>query len=460
VTEDKSTLKEVETRISDLPDDKFLKVVELLQMVQSRPEVLQTMSQARPRLSRMRPPRPPTAQRVFYSPVEDLLSDDDNAAEQGRVSRDLMRRCWLVLKTGVPAQLMQAWEQRLAASKRDRAKVRAVALEIWTAAGAGLTTAVASIGDDYDKAVHIFGPDAPVDTASAIAGVYRIAEEVENLKLKFPDIPVPEMEEEDVALVQETLLRIKTEGKGDAALLVWVLSSRMQSPLSFMRHFPHDLGDGTAVGAQLVGGSLAHLEGALRRVEKPSGGPPSLTDLAASAEQLVAELSAARELAGPAGSKDPRLQAIGGKLKTMLQQKVLANAEQDVLAIVPKIGPDGDMTEALSKMPTREDLVRAEERVRAVRKAAKFGGKVGLGEEPAKMLATIKKEVETYLTAMLDHLQKNPGDASARGGAEQHVFNSARMIELADGPSAGYEILKKGQEKLEKAMPKATASEK
>ncbi len=454
MTQDKSTLKEVETRLSDLPDDKFLKVIELLQGVQSRPEVLQTMSQARPRLGRLRPPRPPTAQRVFYSPIEDLLSDLDDAAAEGRIARDLMRRCWFVMKAAVPPALMQAWEGRLAASKRDRGKVRAVALEVWAAAGAGLTTAVASVVDEPEAAARIFGANPPMDLMGQIGGVYRIADEIETLKSKFPDFPVPEIEEEDISLIQETLTRIKAEGKGDASLLIWVLSARMASPLSFMRHFQGDLGDGTATGAQLVAASLAHLEGAVRRIEHAASGSPSVTSLASNAEQLAAELAAAREMAGAAGAKDPRLQAIGGKLKAMVLEKVIANAEQDVLAIVPRIGPDGDMTEALKVMPTRQDLVRAEERVRAVRKAAKFGGKVGLGEEPAKMLAVIKKEVVTYLDAMLDHLAKNPAEAGARAGAEQHVFNSARMIELADGPSAGYEILKKGQEKLEKSMPK------
>ncbi|MEI6986535.1 MAG: hypothetical protein WCK65_10430, partial [Rhodospirillaceae bacterium] len=56
-----------------LPDDKLLKVLELVEKFPDRTQAQLVLDQIRPRLVQLRPPRQVTAQRLLFHPVDDLF---------------------------------------------------------------------------------------------------------------------------------------------------------------------------------------------------------------------------------------------------------------------------------------------------------------------------------------------------------------------------------------------------
>jgi len=445
-------LHQVEERILDLPEDKFLNLMVLLHEIRSHPDAARAIEKARPRMIRLRPPRPPSIQRIFYYPFEDLLCDGLAAPTQdGQVPREAMQLCWKVVASTIGAQTIQGLEQRLAASQDRRRQITDLGRKLWPAAAKALRTALARANEDPSYADVTFGGSAILPLLTDIAGLLPLAEEIETLKERFPEKPVQGLTDEDIEAIQATITRIREQGLGEPRLLIWALAARMANPADFLLRFLE--GGAAAAGeasGKLIDASVVRLADELRRVEAEVRESHSALDVAGEAAKLADTLMSARQFADKRKHLEAPLKEISTHLKRMVETEVLENAHTTVLDAVPAAPATAD--DGLPELPPDSALIDAENRVRALRKCAKFAGAVDLDKAVGDKLKGIADEVEHRAMAMLDALPKDAPATEAKPVAERHLCNSVRMLELAQGPNAAEKVLRTGLSRIAKAF--------
>ena len=119
-----------------LPDKRLLDVLKLVEQAPDRGQVRVVLDQIRPRLVRLRPPRPLTAQRLLFRPMEDLFDPTERyRAKIGRLSRAIVQPCWTIVRATVDPSLIQRTEERIRSTDPSNQKdIFAAGLALWSAA--------------------------------------------------------------------------------------------------------------------------------------------------------------------------------------------------------------------------------------------------------------------------------------------------------------------------------------
>ncbi len=447
-----SVLHQVEERILELSEEKFLDLMVLLHEIRSHPDAARAIEKARPRMIRLRPPRPPSIQRIFYYPFEDLLCGGPAApTEDGRVPREALQLCWKVVASSIGPATIQGLEQRLATSQDRRRQITDLGRKLWPAGAKALRTALARASEDPLFAQATFGGSAVLPLIEDIAGVLPLAEEIETLKERFPEKPVQGLTDEDSEAIQATITRIRGQGLGESRPLVWTLAARMANPADFLLRFLEGgAGASDEASDKLIDASVVRLADELRRVETEVRETQSALDVAGEAAKLADTLVSARQFADKRKHLEGPLKEISMHLKRMVETEVLKDADSTVLDAVPAAPAAG--ADGLPELPADSALIDAENRVRALRKCAKFAGAVDLDKAVGDKLKSIADEVEHRAMAMLDALPKNAIATEVKPVAERHLCNSVRMLELAQGPNAAEKVLRTGLARIAKAF--------
>lgn len=435
-----------------LPNDRFLKAIALLERVKAHPSTRRALENARSRLRELRPPRRMDLQRLFYLPMEDLLTDSHSqAAEEGRVRRDLMARCWKLMQDGgdkAEFQKLNAQASELFSTEWE--KLKKAGERIWAMGAANLTQAVARARDDEAYATQTFGDPGNVDIIGDLAEAYKVAGEAVGLKERFPENPVVAFDDEDYSALVGAMKRLREGRIGDPWSLVWVMSARMANPIDFLMQFMKQRSfEPTPAVGPMVDRSVKQLEAEVGRTREKAATAGSASDVASQAVHMAATLASAKQLAKSRKHLSEQVDRIAVELQEMVREVVVEGAVESVMSTLPSLDP-----EELSTQPDLSDMAKAEDRVLALCQVSDVDPAMNLGPVVQQKLKSIASEVEKQIRSALDLLASQPATPENRKAAEAHLSHSTRLVELSEGPAAAERVMLEGHKRINAAFGK------
>ncbi|MEI6557910.1 MAG: hypothetical protein WCO00_05835 [Rhodospirillaceae bacterium] len=425
-----------------LPDDKLLGVLALVEKVPDRDQVREVLDKIRPRLVKLKPPRPITGQRLLFRPVEDLFDPPERyRARIGRLSRHTIHPCWLVVHNLVDAQLLERTERALKTIEvSNSADIYAVGLPFWKAAGkalAGFLEADTSIGRRKVGSDSLTVTEDMRQQLTDISDILGIAAEVETVKIHLPEKPIQALSEVDTELLAEVISRLGNESTRKVQTFILVVLARMSKPGDLLKvlaeaSMPCTIHERNGlvktVGTNALS-KLAFEAQDLRQTKIKTSDPVEGTQVA---EQMVSRLASLEKTLGGLRDRNvvEQIQTTRREIGTYVLDTLAVKADEALFENLRARSPEGGGKSA-SKGPTIEQEESAEKSALSLRRCARIAESVGVRREMEQKLAVVCSQLEQEATAP-------ERDEEAR---ERRLIRSVRLIELIAGPDEAQRVL-------------------
>jgi hypothetical protein len=449
--DDTKQWNELAAGATSLADDKFMRVVELLEAVLAKPGVAAAFETLRPRLKRIRPARKLTAQRLMYLPAEDLLDNAESYRRRlFRISRGTLNACWKQISQRLGADKVAAIESRLDGASTVSRSLQRVGEQLWRDGAKALRAAIEEAASSTKTRIALFGRDDDVLRQVAIlAEVAELGPAIEALKAELPDPPISELSEAHVDVLRKAIQEVSAEGTAHLTTFLLVVSSRMQRPGELLRILADTRLDEVRPDekddvAREVG--VFTVENLLRRTAEIT---PDFLDavtareVAQLTERLVDGLESMNStLAQPDQKKlAQRAEQARGVISNALFSHVLRPAEQELLR----------SSEELS-LPTRQELSAAEEFARAYRRCQRIAPALGLRSEMQEKTAGICRQVEGITESLADFETAGDIDPESLKASDGQIIAMLRLIEIVAGPDEATRLLDKWESRTKPAL--------
>lgn len=441
----------LESRLFDIPEDKFIEVVRLLERVRDHPDVRQTFAAIRPRLVQVRPNRRPTLKRVLCMPFEDVLESFSGVdVPLARIERRVIDPVWrLVTECGDTALIDQLDRQVQEAVPGNLNALRNIGRRLWPMAAQAIRGAVRAAGEQ-DAGRHALwrvlrGDEEMQRQVLDVAAFLEIGLTIESLKDALAPKPLPALDDRHVDAIEQAAQAVARQSAGLVYYLLLVAASRMANPADLLTVL-NDLDFGKArreqpvIFAQLSGLVVTNLEERSARLDGHgySAGPDRAAvaiapeEAIAIAERLIASVdttSAVMDfLADPVYRG--RLDAVKAAVRTMVAGTVLDTAPAGILTAVAAPAEDG------RPAPVDENAQEAaEDHARALRRCEGLAEALGLHEPLKDAMASMEKGLLARAQALLAQYPKAAGDPDDAETAEINLFYALRLLELVAGPA-------------------------
>ncbi|GGF14234.1 hypothetical protein GCM10011611_19990 [Aliidongia dinghuensis] len=423
-------LKQPLERISE---EKFGAAATLLEEIRHVPGVQQVLDHVRPRLVKVRPQRKPNLQRLFYRPLEDLMTDGAVSPGSGLLPRRLPATLWRYLLEAGDVEPRKRLEAALRRTKiGDEVGQMAIARRLWPWAA----DALAALAAEPVAVMRALGSEAGfIEELKLIQTLCRVAEAVETLRAALPARPIPSLSDAQMGLVR----RIVTESAGTdpdkVYALVLTVMVRMARPMEFLHSFM-GLTLGLAAAdrsrvfdrlAPLVVGEVSDRARQLETVRRED-----LVGMADHARALIHGLDAAERVL----RNDP-------DTRRHLHE-ARKTAEAAVARLVDDAAAQLRTAVALGAEAPVAALVDCENSILALRKCQTFAGRVGLDRLVDGTLGKLVADVRRRIEALFDKVGGRTGTLLDRGAAMLELYWAVRMTELASSPDAADRLRREG----------------
>ncbi len=417
---------------SRLDDGKFLKIYRLLEQMAENPNMQPALDALRPRLTALKPARKPTASRLFFRPVEDLLDDPATYSRRlNRISRGTLPPLWKAMREKLPKSVLEELQIGMAAADPNdgRAMVR-LGAPLW-AAGTEAVRAVLKVATDNLKFRNeLFGRDEDaLRQLEVIAELTTIGAEIETLKLSLPERPIGDLAESHVDAIKDALSALGRHEAKKARPMLLMLSARMKRPGDLLKllaevRLGDAMGEKEGLTKELSGIVVGNLLRQTSEIEQAAPGLDRPGDLAATAERLTEGLNSVNETVQTLKDKDmtKRIDQARAEIGDFVVRNIVS-------------GVDAALVESLFGTPTvpasDAQVKQAEQLAMALRRSIKLAPHLGIGREVTAKVAEVRKQVE----AEADELFRThrPGPAGMDPKVQRQMFNSLRVIEILAG---------------------------
>lgn len=437
----------LESRLFDIPEDKFIEVVRLLERVRDHPDVRQTFAAIRPRLAQVRPYRRPTLKRVLCMPFEDVLESFSGVdVPLGRVERRVIDPVWrLVTECGDTALIDQLDRQVQEAPPGNLNTLRNIGRRLWPMAAQAIRSAVEPAADRHALWRVLHGDEEMRRQVLDVAAFLEIGLTAESLKDALAPKPMPVLDDRHVDAIEQAVQAVARQSAGLVYYLLLVAASRMANPADLLTVL-NDLDFGKArreqpvIFAQLSGLVVTNLEERSARLDGHgySAGPDRVAvaiapaEAIAVAERLIASVNTTSAvmdfLADPVYRG--RLDAVKVAVRTMVAGTVLDTASAGILIAVPAPAESG------RPIPVDEDAQEAaEDHARALRRCEGLADALGLQESLKDAMASMEQGLLARAHALLAQYPKAASDPDDAETAEISLFYALRLLELVAGPA-------------------------
>lgn len=432
-----------------LTDEKFLRIVELLEQIRDKPGVPLAIGRLRPRLAVLRPPRRMTPARLFFLPVEDLLDDVGRYQRRlSRVSRSTLPVCWEIVEKSLPERTRRRIERELATPIGHGAARAQLGQGLWRAGAEALRKALAEAQADMKRRVATFGRDDDVlRQVAVVADAAAIGAEIEAIKAKLPDPPIEAFADFHVEELRKAIRELAQRDIRDVTTFLLVLTARMLRPGDLLAVLADLRLDGMQREKEAVGKEVG--SHALENLLRQSGEVPALLkgdiaarDVALMAERLLDGLDSMRTvLQDPEHRKSAgRVERARGIIADAILDRVIAPADEEVLAPISNL-PDAALAPLVPGEPpvNAAELAKAEEFARAYRRCARIAPMVGLKNELQAKTSEICLAARTAATNIGEAIES--GAAMDPRAADTQVVALLRLVEIIAGPDQAEAIL-------------------
>lgn len=435
----------LESRLLDIPEDKFVEVVRLLERVRDHPDIRQTFSLIRPRLTRIRPERRPTLKRILCMPFEDVLESFGGIeVPLGRIERRVIEPVWRIVEETVDQHAFDQLDrqvQEIAPGNRN-AQLN-LGRRLWLAAAQALRKA---LDEDSGKQLlwrRFHGDEDLVRQAREVAIFLEIGPIVESLKADLSPKPLPALEAEHIAAIEQAIQTAASQSVANVYYILLLVASRLATPADLLTIL-HDLNLGKArkeqpvLFAQLSGLVVSNLEERTARFDHAETVRHLATPEAAIeiAERLIASVdttNAVMDLLSEPIYRE-RLQAVRTAVRDMVQTSVLDTATSGILAAMPPPGAAGIQEVDEDAQQTAEDHARA------LRRCEALADSLDLRKPVEEALKSMTRGIAQRANALLIDYPRTAGNGDASEAAELNLFYALRLLEMVAGPSKAEEL--------------------
>lgn len=406
---------------AEVTDKKLLQTVALIDRLAQRGAVDDLLAPLRPRLQRLKPPRPLTIRRVLTYPLEELLVPAA-AWRPGaqRLSRDLLGTIHDIVLGALEPELQARLSRAVAGqTMHDTAALHRAGKELWPVAAARLRDTLPPEVANGDNR----GRNRRQQLALA-ADLLSIGEPLAGVFLDLPAKPVRKLDGDQQQRLGKLLQRLEEIGGRALALGSEALGERLGDPGVLLEVLQH-AGEGEPTGMRVAVASeagrrvVAELDDSADRLRR-AGRRPAVA-VADEVVQLVGTLSALE--AAPADLPVDRAQ-----LKQVARKAAKA-VEGHLQSVV--FGEVLDGFRALAR-PEVDDasIGAAEAAARAARRLGAAGRRLGAGG-PVDLV--IKSALAAYSGALA-----RPG---ANASEALQLMDQLRIIEIVFGADVAAELL-------------------
>jgi hypothetical protein len=444
MTDAADALRQIQRKLIDAPENKFIEVVRVLEQAGDRPEVRRTIESIRPRLAQVRPTRRMTLKRLFCDPFEDMLearTGRDGAAVA--IPRAHIDAVWRETAARADPRHMGPLEQAVGGLNSNDADGRhTLGCRLWYACSQALGKLTA-------EAPASMGAEA-LAAARDIQQYVEIGHQIATLKNALPPRPIPALEPAHIRLIEAAVQETARLASGKPYYLLLTVASRMRRPADLLAVL-QDMDFGKAkrekpmIFGKLAGVMVDALEGAGVQLGAEDGGAETADPVAAVAlaERLVESLDAAQSLLSGVGDLqyEGRLKKVRQAVQAMVRRDVLDPARSQIVVALPPPAAGG------GPLAPPDDAAQetAEARACALRRCERFAGGLALAPDVAATLAEISRNVEKDVARWCAALEKRRGGASEGGGqdipaedletATLSLSYAVRLMELVAGSS-------------------------
>lgn len=441
----------LESRLFDIPEDKFIEVVRLLERVRDHPDVRQTFAAIRPRLVQVRPGRRPTIKRVLCMPFEDVLESFSGVeVPLGRIERRVIEPVWrLVTECGDTALIDQLDRQVQETAPGNLNALRNIGRRLWPMAAQAIRGAVEQDGSRQLVWRLLHGDEDLRRQVLDVAAFLEIGLTVEALKDALAPKPLPALDDRHVDAIEQAAQAAARQSPALVYYLLLVAASRLGTPADLLTVLNDiDLGkarrEQPVIFAQLSGLVVTNLEERTARLDGngygnghgagPDGAAVAIApeEAIAIAERLVASVATTSAvmdfLAEPVYRE--RLEAVKAAVRTMVTGSVLDTAPAGILTAVAAPAETG------RPVAVDEDAqTAAEDHARALRRCEGLADALGLHQPLKDAMASMEKGLLERAHALLAQYPKAAGDPDDAETAEINLFYALRLLEMVAGPA-------------------------
>ena len=435
-------LPTLEHRLLDIPDEKFVEVVRLLERVRDHPDVRQTFAIIRPRLAVVRPERRPSLRRLMCMPFEDVLESFGGAdLPLGRIERRVIEPVWGIIEEFADRHQFDQLD-RLVQELRpgDRNGLLNVGRRLWPLAAQVLRNAMAGDASRQLLWRRLHGDEDLRRQVEDVADFLDIGLTLEALKDDLSPKPLPELEGAHVAALEQAAQAAARQAPRLVYYLLLVAASRLATPADLLAVL-HDLDLGKArreqpvLFAQLSGLVVSNLEERTARLDARDGvaspAAASAEAVVAIAERLIASVNTTTTVMDRLNEPvyRGRLEAVRIAVGEMVDNSVLKTAPGTILSAVPVPIP--------GRPPTVDEdaQIAAEDHARALRRCVGLADVLGLQPSVDDTLKAMGSGLTARAQALLDGYPRTAGDPDDAERAELNLFYALRLLELVAGPA-------------------------
>jgi hypothetical protein len=435
----------LESRLFDIPEDKFIEVVRLLERVRDHPDVRQTFAAIRPRLVQVRPGRRPTMKRVLCMPFEDVLESFSGVdVPLGRIERRVIEPVWrLVTECGDTALIDQLDRQVQETPPGNINALRNIGRRLWPMAAQAIRMAVEQDGSRQLVWRLLHGDEELRRQVLDVAAFLDIGLTVEALKDALAPKPLPALDDHHVEAIEQAAQAAARQSPTLVYYLLLVAASRMANPADLLAVLNDiDLGkarrEQPVIFAQLSGLVVTNLEERSARLDGSRDGAGGAAvaiapeEAIAIAERLVASVNTTSAvmdfLAEPVYRE--RLDAVKAAVRTMVTGSVLDTAPRGILTAVAAPAANGRPVAVDDDAQTA-----AEDHARALRRCEGLADALGLHQPLKDAMASMEKGLLERAQALLGQYPKAAGDPDDAETAEINLFYALRLLEMVAGPA-------------------------
>lgn len=431
-------LPTLEHKLLDIPDEKFVEVVRLLERVRDHPDVRKTFSIIRPRLAQIRPDRRPTLKRVLCMPFEDVLESRGGAdSPLGRIERRAIEPVWRLVEENADPHLFDQLDRRVQdVAPGDRNALVNIGNRLWPMATRILRGALDGEESRRTLSRRLHGDDELLRQVGDIAAFLDLGPILESLKGDLSPKPLAALEAEHAAAVEQAVQAAARQGTGMVYYTLLVAAARLATPADLLAVL-HELDLGKArreqpeLFARLSGLVVGDLEERTVGLGGAAAAAVSPDSAVALAERLIAGVNTTAtvmdRLREP-GYRD-RLDAVRASVGAMVSGAVLKTAPQGILSAVPV------PARGAAPVVDEDAQIAAEDHARALRRCAGLAGALGLGHAVDDTLKAMGNGLIQRAQILLDGYPQAARTAQDAEAAELNLFYALRLLEMVAGPA-------------------------
>ena len=464
-------LAELEGKLFEIPDAKFVQLVQFLEKNLERggdtTPLRLLLSKMRPRIVQVRPPRRNTVKRQLCRPFEELLYNTKSLVPvEGRIPRTAIDAVYNLYEEEGDKGQIAAIEQDLVVLPVDDPRCDAIASKIWAQGAVNLRSLmVRSARDsvskrdliDKLKGEHIY------KALGDIVEVLEIADIVQSMRRQLPPRPIQTVSTGVIKIIGEHMDKATKFAPRKAETLLLVAMACLERPWEIMEALEKlaleqkkivDPALSALAVRALVTGAEQQLETMRLDLEGNEVKPDSefLARQVADLAKTMLGAKSAVQSSGQGKGLDRQLERARRTLRDMVHVNILNGADKSILANVMAGGSFVTGATGLGgwdQPPDESKLKEAEQRAIALRLCARYAEELGLGGEAEEKLSTLQEQLTGLTGGMIESLHGRYMSSKQRGSVEAHLFASVRLVELLAGPDVANDLRLKGIASLE-----------